>query len=951
MEREVFSLLSKPLREEIDNLGWKKATEIQEIAVPVILKKEDVLLIAPTGTGKTEAAVFPVFELFLQERCNAVLQGISILYITPLRALNRDIFGRLIEIGERLDINVQVRHGDTTQHTRRKQALKPPNMLITTPETLQAILPGNRMQQHLKEVRWVIIDEIHELATDKRGVQLTVCLERLRQIAGRDFQRVGLSATIGSPELIAQFLRGDGRSARILRTGEFKDIEVSVESPTTKRDDERIASNVMISAGSVRRIQRLFEIIEAHKSTLVFTNTREHAEALSSRMLALRPELEIGVHHGSLSKDMRVETEGKLKKGELRAVICTSSLELGIDVGDVEFVVQYMSPKQVTRLLQRIGRSGHVIGATSKGCIIASWPDDILESAVISKFALEGLLETPKIHENALDVLAQQVAGIALDHGRIRLDDAFRIVTRAWPYRNLSLEEFTSVIWQLEKRKLVWFDGDVIGKRYPQLFRYYYENLSMIADVKHYDVIEFLNRRKIGTLDQEFIAKNGKAGQEFIMHGQNWKILGVDDEKGVVQIEPVHQSFGSIPSWEGEMIPVSYEVAQKAGRIRGEIEAQLVKGLDSSEVFSGYSIDKEAAEKIVDIVKRQIDEKYPVPTDKKILIESFENYAIIHSCFGDLVNETLGKALASMLSSRVGINIGTQADPYRIALIFPTYVNSEAIKKELANIRPEDLDIIIVNTMAETSLLAWRLWNVAKRFGLVSRNAEFKLSHGRMMVKVLQGTPVYKEALREIYVEKLDLEYAKKILAMIQSGEIEVETAHRHSEYSAFALPILDRIAPHDVLRPIIPTKSIIEVIKDRLESEDMKLICIFKGDYEGVRKVRSLPKDIKCPKCGSTLIAATYKNDLNLINIVRKKVKKTKLSSEEEKAWQTAWKNASIVQNYGKKAITAMAARGVGPTNAVRILHTYHRTEDDFYLDIIRAERDYARTRMFWDK
>lgn len=951
MEREVFSLLSKPLRKEIGNLGWKKATEIQELAIPVVLKGEDVLLIAPTGTGKTEAAVFPVFELFLQERSKTTPHGISILYVTPLRALNRDIFRRLIEIGKRLDINVQVRHGDTTQHARRMQALRPPNMLITTPETLQAILPGNRMQRHLKDVRWVIIDEIHELATDKRGVQLMVGLERLGQVTGRDFQRIGLSATIGSPEVIAQFLSGEGRSARILRTGEFKDIEVSVEAPTTKREDEKTASNVMISAGSVRRIQRLFEIIEKYKSTLVFTNTREHAEALSSRMLALKPELEIGVHHGSLSKDVRVDTEGKLKNGELRAVICTSSLELGIDVGDVEFVVQYMSPKQVTKLLQRIGRSGHVIGATSKGCIIAAWPDDILESAVISKFALAGFLETPKIHENALDVLAHQIAGLALDHGRIKLEDAYHIVVRAWPYRSLSLEEFIAVVRQLEKRRLVWFDGSIIGKRYPQLFSYYYENLSMITDVKHYDVIEFLNRRKIGTLDQEFIAKNGKSGQEFIMHGQNWKILSVDDEKSTVQVEPVHQSFGSIPAWEGEVIPVSFEVTQEAGRIRGEAAERIINGQDFSEIFNGYPVDKEAAEKIVDIVRRQIDGKYPVPTDKKILIESFENYAIIHGCFGDLVNETLGKALASMLSSRFGVNVGTQADPYRIALIFPTYVNSEMIRKELTNIKPEELDIILVSTLSETSLLAWRLWNVAKRFGLVGRDAEFRSSHGRMLVKVLQDTPVYKEALREIYVEKLDLECARKVLAMIQSGEVEVETVHRPSEYSAFALPILDRIAPQDVLRPIVPTKSIIEVIKDRLESEEMKLVCIFKGDYEGVRKVRTLPEDIKCPKCGSTLIAATYINDMTLSNIVRKRVKKAKLTPEEEKIWQTAWKNASLVQNYGKKAITALAARGVGPTNAVRILHTYHRTEEDFYLDIIKAERDYARTRMFWEK
>ena len=186
---------------------------------------------------------------------------------------------------------------------------------------------------------------------------------------------------------------------------------------------------------------------------------------------------------------------------------------------------------------------------------------------------------------------------------------------------------------------------------------------------------------------------------------------------------------------------------------------------------------------------------------------------------------------------------------------------------------------------------------------------------------------------------------------MIQNGEVEIEVAKRTRDYSPFSLPILDRIAPQDILRPAIPTQSLIEVIKERLDEEQVRLICVFKADYEGVRRVRTLPEKIKCPRCGSTLVAATYANDTNMIKVVRKRVAKRVLTVEEGKTWQTAWKNASLVQTYGKKAITTMAARGVGPTNAVRILRTYHRNEDDFYLDIIRAERDYARTRMFWDR
>jgi len=497
----------------------------------LVLKGENLLLIAPTGTGKTEAAIFPVFERFIRERVQNRAEGISILYITPLRALNRDILRRLVEIGERLDITVELRHGDTPQSQRRRQALNPPDMLITTPETLQAILPGRRMRRHLKGVRWVIVDEIHELATDKRGIQLAIGLERLKEITGHEFQRIGLSATVGRPELIGRFLVGQGRAVKVLKAGGAKGFSILVESPTPTEEDEECAEEMMISAGSVRRIRRLFKIINGHKSTLVFTNTREHAEALASRMRVLRKDFKIGVHHGSLSKEARIDSEAKLKTGDLKAIISTSSLELGIDVGLIEFVVQYMSPRQVTKIVQRIGRSGHAVGAASKGCILASIPDDILEAAVIAQFALEERLEEPRLHEKALDVLAHQLVGLILTHGRMRIEHLLEIVRRAWPYRDLTAEELVRVVTQLERQGTVNFDGDMVRSRYERSHLYYYASLSMIPDVKHYSVIDFLSKRRIGTLDQEFVARNGRPGQEFIMHGQTWRMISIDDEK------------------------------------------------------------------------------------------------------------------------------------------------------------------------------------------------------------------------------------------------------------------------------------------------------------------------------------------------------------------------------------------------------------------------------------
>jgi ATP-dependent Lhr-like helicase len=273
MLEKAFTLFSKPLRYEVSKLGWKKPTLIQRQVIPIILNGDNVLLIAPTGTGKTEAAIFPVFEQFIQKRSKKKLHGISILYITPLRALNRDIYRRIVEIGKHLEINVQLRHGDTPQRARRLQALSPPDMLITTPETLQAILPGRRIGQHLRNVHWVIIDEIHELASDKRGVQLSIALERVRELTNREFQRIGLSATIGSPEFVAKFLVGINRTVKIIKTETMKALEVVVESPKAEPDDRKIAQKLLISPESVSRIRRLLDFITKYKSSTRIKDT------------------------------------------------------------------------------------------------------------------------------------------------------------------------------------------------------------------------------------------------------------------------------------------------------------------------------------------------------------------------------------------------------------------------------------------------------------------------------------------------------------------------------------------------------------------------------------------------------------------------------------------------------------------------------------------------------
>jgi ATP-dependent Lhr-like helicase len=348
-------------------------------------------------------------------------------------------------LGDRLGITVEVRHGDTELKLRRKQVISPPDMLVTTPETLQAILPGIRMKEHLRHVRWVIVDEVHELASNKRGAQLTVALERLCEITGRDFQRIGLSATIGNPEEVAQFIAGTNRNIRVIQASLSKGYKYIIENPIPTEADYELAEKISISPEGAARLRRISELVDSHRSTLIFVNSKTVAEMLGHRFTQLGRS-DIAVHHGSLSKEERIQIEDDFKNGILKAIICTSTLELGIDIGSIDLVIQYLSPRQVCSLIQRVGRSGHRLDMLSEGVIITAFPDDLLESLAAVKSAHNSVIEPTLIHENALDVLAHQVAGLLMDEGSIDLDRLLTIIRRAYPYRYLSKEILLKVI-------------------------------------------------------------------------------------------------------------------------------------------------------------------------------------------------------------------------------------------------------------------------------------------------------------------------------------------------------------------------------------------------------------------------------------------------------------------------------------------------------------------------
>lgn len=545
----AFELLVKPIRRLIEQRGFSTPSEPQEKTIPKILEGKNVVLISPTATGKTEAAILPVLNMLL----TAVERppGIKVLYITPLRALNRDMLDRLQWWCNNLDIKLAVRHGDTETQERTRQSRSPPDILITTPETLQAILPGWIMRQHLQQVRWVIVDEVHEMADSKRGSQLTLALERLRWVTGKEFQLIGLSATIGSPEKVAQFLVGTGRKVEIVKVPVARQTKLKILYPQPAPEDTELASNLFTHPEVAARLRIIRQYIEKQKSVLLFTNTRAISEVLASRFKVWDVNFPVSIHHGSLAKPSRIAAEKGLKEGRLKGLVATSSLELGIDIGRIDLVIQYMSPRQVTRLIQRVGRSGHCIGRIANGVIITMDSDDTLEAMVIARMAYEEQLEPVDIPHKPYDVLAHQIIGLLMRKKRWYFYEIYDMFKNAFPYADITTEDIKKVLTYMHTRfpRLAWvsFEDQLVIKprRNKPVYEYYFENLSMIPEEKQYLVVDESSDAAIGVLDEAFVAEYGKPGTKFIIRGSPWKINQVFGDK--LFVKSVDDPTGELP--------------------------------------------------------------------------------------------------------------------------------------------------------------------------------------------------------------------------------------------------------------------------------------------------------------------------------------------------------------------------------------------------------------------
>ncbi|MDR2866906.1 MAG: DEAD/DEAH box helicase [Methanomassiliicoccaceae archaeon] len=911
-----FELLDKKVTDVLIGMNIFSPTDPQVDVIPKILDGNNVLLVAPTGIGKTEAVMLPIFDMMLR----TPRKGIRCIYVTPLRALNRDMLRRMEEFGKALDLKVGVRHGDTSDHERMKQSRDPPDILITTPETLQVLFTGKRLREHLTGVRWLVVDEIHELASVERGAQLSVAMERLATIAG-EYQRIGSSATVGNVDDVARFLAGTGRDVLVSKHDTKRDLVLDIECPGSD-DDPVLADRLQCDPNMLAVMERAKDHIINGRSTLFFVNTRETAEWLAARYHLLDPDLPIDVHHGSLSKENRVEMEELFKKGDLKALICTSSLELGIDVGSTDLVIQYNSPRQVSRMVQRAGRAGHRIGETIRAKIIATSPDELLEAAVIGRRTASKELEDKAGRPKPFTVLANQLIAMTMS-SRMNRDDAFAVLRRSHAFRDLEKEEMGAVLDQLISIKLIFEDANGF-RRSKKGMDYFYNNISMIPDERTYVIRDISTRGIVGTLDESFVATFAEPYAMFIAKGRTWRIVEMREDELLVEGS---KEIGSVPSWTGSDIPVPYEVAMEVGRLR------RVMNLDE------YDCDDTAKERICSYVAKQKEKGFDVPSDMLVTLEIGDRTAIINSCFGTRVNETLSKIYSALLSARLGESVGISTDPYRIMMELPRNVGKDVLLNALTSIRPGSIGSLTKLTMANSSYLKWRFMYVAKKFGIIDKDADHRFINFSRLFDTYKDTAAYDDAVSKVLWEDLDAENTEKAIAAISDGTIKVKVT------SVTPIGMEGVNGTKELMQPLRADHSILMAMKRRLEDEVVYASCL-KCQTQRRLRVSDAPGRFSCGKCGGNMIAVLKEYEKDNIRLFGKKDQ----DDAEKKEMLRISRNANLVNENGKKAVMILVGRGIGPDSASRILNRMHTDEDDLLRDILASEVLYAKNKRFWD-
>jgi ATP-dependent Lhr-like helicase len=912
---------------------------VQKAAMPRILTGGDALVIGPTGHGKTEAAVLPLLSRLLELRSKGETWGIQLLYVTPLRALNRDLMERLTYWCEALEIPLGVRHGDTPQSERQRQKRDPPALLITTPESLGALLVSPELGEALRSVRFVVVDEVHELVDSKRGVQLSLSLERLRERCG-GFQAVGLSATVGHPEEVARFL---SPSAKVVEVRLPRGLDLSVDSPEPSSESKELAKLLRIPAGYASRVVALQHSIARSQSSLVFVNTRFAAESLGSLFFQIRELGEtIGVHHSSLSKEARLEAEARFKgaagEGErLKALICTSSLELGIDIGAIDLVVQYGSPRQVSRLLQRVGRSGHRRDRTPRGLVLSLDPLDSLEAGVICERALQGELEPTRIPRLSLDVLAHQLAGLCLDQPEVELAKALALFQKASPYRALTLDDVLEVARQMDSQGLLSLSPDgTLLQRTRRTLLYYYENLSTIPDERRFFVKDAGTRKNVALLDEGFVAEHLAPGVAFIARGKPWRVLSVSEDEVVV--EASQTSEGAVPDWEGEEIPVEESVAQAAA----EVLEGLCRGkLSEAGLHARLRLSPAAARELRSYAERQ--KPFFIPSPGELVVESRENLLVLHSFRGLRCNGALARALSFVLAGSLGSSVRVHATPYAVLFEFGGPAPVQKFERALRALRGAEFERFLRAGLTGTPLFRWRWTHVAKRFGYLRKDADLSGIGLRKLVENTRDSPLWREAFEELFFDDFDAAAAARLLEGLEAGSVDLTLLPPREKWSPLARSLLENGGLGELLQPQEPTEQLLAAFREHVLSQRSGLLCLYCG-ASWSREVRAHPEPVACPACGSSQVTTDEYREAAEKYRARKR-----LQPEERKRWEDALRVTSHIAAYGRKALAAFATYGVGPENASRVLSRLRASEREFFQDLYEAQVQFIRTRRFW--
>ena len=945
-EEEVLDMLAKPVAEAFRE-RFKHLTTPQLYAIPRIIEGKNILLMAATGSGKTEAALLPIFSKMLIESRG---HGIKLLYITPLRALNRDLLDRIDWWAQKLDFRVAVRHGDTASRERRIQAISPPDILITTPETLQVILTAKVLRNYLRDVRWVVVDEVHELATDKRGAQLSLALERLRLITGMDFQRIGISATIGSPRRIADFLVGVGRECEIIDASVDRSMEIDVLYPTPNNEDYDLAERLGVFPDVASRLKTIKRLIEEHESTLIFTNTRPLAEILTNRFRVWDQHVPVGIHHGSLSKSTRITAEHGLKSGELVGIICTSSLELGIDVGRIELCIQYNSPREVTRLVQRVGRSGHSLEKTAKGIIIVMDSDDALESIVITRRARNGELEQVNIPTTPLDVLMHQVAGLTLEYSRIRIDDIIKIARMSYNFKDLKIEDLKDVLQHMSSLGIIETRDDIVFKprRSMELYEYYFSNLSMIPEEYQYLVIEEKSGEPVGILDEEFVAEYGEPGTRFILTGKAWEILHIEGDR--IYVSSLDDYEGAVPSWVGDEIPVPSETAQEVGALRREYAERRNSGEDSEKIVEDiaerYDVGFDVVFKAFREVEEHLTEKIPVPSDRLILLEINEPYTILHIHGGLKANRTIQKVLAYYLSEKIGAPIHGQQNPYRI-ILRSKHLGGEAVLDAIKELLKEGFEENVRKSVESSTLFKRRLVHVARKMGVIKSEASITELNLNQLAETLRNTVVHREALNHTLFHDFDIETARKILEDIVKNRVEVKIWRSiSSNPSPLAKLTLSRFQHEgEITIGEGMKKLVLTSVKTRLLYESWIQACTECFEYYNSVYVKDIDEKPICPVCGSNKIGVAKCELEDILGLIARKGKP--VNRKERRILAELKRNSVLIQKYGRPAVIVLSARGLTLKEVVNILNQENKESMKLIELIIDAEKKALQKRF----